>query len=642
MPERIAQHVYAERTNLLYQNGKGSSVVLILSTLMLSAIMYGQIDNLTNFTWLAAILLAAGWRLWLINRRDRSPDSRPAQTWIRLYTLPIVAIAACWCWFVLIGYGHNAWLNMVVLLIVLAMTSLAVPVLVPFPAIMRLYFLPALLTVILLLLMQQNVNDALLAAGVVFYGTVVMHTAMNFFNMMTDSLRLRFEKELLANDLNEQKSDAENLNRQLEREIDVRRTTQHALEDHQRDLENQVSHRTAELEEAKEAAEAGSRAKSDFLASISHEIRTPMNGVLGITQLLLKGQLDPHQQHYVQIAHDSATNLLRLIDDVLDFSKIESGQLSLNEEDFNLLEVAREAMQMLEHSARDKGIELVFDPAPGIHTTFLGDSYRLRQVLLNLLSNALKFTEQGHVRLAISERSQDDTSILHFEVQDTGIGIDAGALEQIFSEFTQEDGSITRRFGGTGLGLSISRGLVEALGGTISVDSSKGHGSTFRFDLPLKRSTQQLPETASERPSVEVAATIRFSGRVLVAEDNEINQIIACDHLESLGFEVDTVDNGLQAREARARGNYRFVLMDCHMPEMDGFDATEAIRVDEEREGWTHIPIIALTADAQAEARDRCSSVGMDGYLVKPFDTQSLIEQISTCMAGAGKAGATP
>lgn len=409
--------------------------------------------------------------------------------------------------------------------------------------------------------------------------------------------------------------------------MEERRTAQRALEKHRYNLENEVTLRTAELQQAKEASEAGNRAKNEFLANIRHEIRTPMNGVLGVTQLPLRSNLGPKYRRYAQVAQDSANTLLHLIDDLLDFAKIESGRFTLQEEPFEMHQVLTEALSMFRNGAEQKGIQLQLEVAPGLQGCFLGDAYRLRQILINLLSNAVKLTEQGHIKLLADSTGQGQVEKVLFQIEDTGIGISPEATGKIFRVFTQEDGSVTRRYGGTGLGLSIFHALVQALGGWIEVESTKGKASTFRFELPFTRIDR--PTTVSADPSLTAPPfERRYHGKVLVAEDKEVNRIVAREHLERLGFSVDTVENGKQAREARRNGDYQIIFMDCHMPDMDGFEATTAIRTDEDKAGRSKTPVVALTADAQADAHQHGINVGMDGFLIKPFQVEALIAEI--------------
>jgi signal transduction histidine kinase/DNA-binding response OmpR family regulator len=390
-------------------------------------------------------------------------------------------------------------------------------------------------------------------------------------------------------------------------------------------LEQRIEERTAELAEAVKLAENANIAKGEFLAKMSHEIRTPMNGVLGMLEALRVTQLDGKQQEYLKVAHESAETLLGLINDILDFSKIEAGRMSMEQINFDLHQVLNNVFQLWRPRALEKNLDLTLTVDPEAHRWLIGDPTRVMQIMSNLVSNALKFTDKGSITIQCDALTPEgiDPTMLRFIVQDTGVGMSEQVCKRLFTAFEQAHGAATSRvYGGTGLGLAICKQLAQLMQGEISVESTPGAGSCFIVVLPFIIGTQ---------PTMQASPIIRSANadkgtqhRLLVVDDNETNRRVALAVLEHLGFETSFACDGAEAVSAVKNGNYSLVLMDCHMPVMDGMEAAQAIREWEKEAGRQALPIIAVSASAFQEDRDRCAAAGMNAFIPKPVTLSSV------------------
>ena len=435
-------------------------------------------------------------------------------------------------------------------------------------------------------------------SGMTFFlmGAIIL-AAYRINKSTADALRLSLKNEDLIKNLTRASKDMENLNRSLTSEIEY------------------VKNIEEELKKARDEAEKMSKTKGEFLANMSHEIRTPMNGVIGTLQLLEDTNLNDSQREYVNVAHKSADSLLSILNDILDLSKIEAGKLEFEAIPFDLREIVNDVVVLHASKAEQMKIYLNSEVGKSIPQRVIGDPTRIRQVLVNLISNAIKFTTEGGVTVRLKLKLKDEKdALIRVEVEDTGVGIPESKHQKLFLAFSQADGSTTRKHGGTGLGLTIVKQLVDMMKGNLGIDSEVGKGSKFWFVIPLGIAPEEEKPLLPE----QVAKPVLLSGKVLLVEDNPVNQMVAKKLLEKVGLESVLAENGREALEHLEKEEFDAILMDCQMPEMDGFEATGIWREKEQTSSKRRLPIIAMTANVMAGDREKCLASGMDDYLGKP------------------------
>ncbi|WP_295449221.1 response regulator [uncultured Thiodictyon sp.] len=726
------RQVQADLTRLLYDQVRPGIVITLVNAILVAGAMTLVASPTAVWTWLGSLVLILGARILLVARFHRDRATAADTCWTRHFTLGAAATGLAWGLASLLLPDEDVSYQVFLGFVLSGMVAGAIPTLSHHLPAYRAYLLAALVPFgAHLAVMGDHLADTFLFMLALF-GLFMWVNAGRYHLTLRRSLELGYANLDLVADLTREKERIAGLNHQLAREVDERRAAQQAL----------VS--------AKEVAESASLAKSQFVANMSHEIRTPMNGVLGMLEMLAQSTLDTAQRGYLEIARSSAEGLLTIINDILDFSKIEAGKLNLEAIPFDARLLAEDVAALFSASAQSRHIELACFVEPQVQTRVLGDPTRLRQVITNILGNAIKFTHQGEVLIHVSECTGAATPVtLCFAISDTGIGMTPEQCERLFTPFVQADGSTTRRFGGSGLGLTISKNLVELMGGTLEVHSTLDQGSRFLIRIPFApqsdtgaappengldgrrmlavddhptnleilghylrgwgvrytcvthaaealthlrlaarqqqpfevaildmqmpdmdglelaraiRADPAIPPTrlvllssvgqgvAADSPEIDLALskpvrlallrdalfqlvhgrtpeptagapqhpTRQLTGRILLAEDNLVNQKVACGMLRKLGLTVEVADHGAAALELIAQRSYDAVLMDVQMPVMDGFAATRELRSREQHSGGPRLPVIAMTANAMSGDRDLCLAAGMDDYIPKP------------------------
>ncbi|MBI5769976.1 MAG: response regulator [Verrucomicrobia bacterium] len=592
-PNQIKARV--ELVRMAFRELRFGTVASTLTAVAFAGIVSSQASTPVVWAWLCFVIAAAGARFWLAWAfMQRTPSPEETRRWALAYVVATSISGLLW--------GVTPWLFSVLhdgsllgamhMLMLAGITAGAARLLLPMRKGSIIYLTAILAPVALYCFARGDLTGAISGVCVVMFGLFIGHSTQRNHQTLSDALVHSFERESMAE--------------QLTAEVARREA------------------REVELREATEKAELASKSKSDFLAVISHEIRTPMNGVLGMLRVVRDTDLTSEQRGYLKTASDSAEALLLLLNDVLDFSKIEAGRLELEAAPFPPATMARSVIDLLHARARDKGLALdliLGDSLPGV---IIGDSARLRQVLVNLIGNAIKFTDKGKVELFVDCVERTPTkAMMHFTVKDTGIGIDSAAQERLFKPFTQADSSMSRKYGGTGLGLAISQRISQAMGGALQVSSVLNKGSTFRVIVPCQLPDITVVAAPAEAPKF---VTPTLKGRVLVVEDDSVNQQVIDLFLKKMNLTPSFAPDGEVAIEKASPDDFDIVLMDCQLPGIDGMEATRQIR---QKLAGRPLTIVALTANASTTVRESCLAAGMNDFLSKPVRFELLAGVLS-------------
>lgn len=612
LTKEIKSHnkIWREQVRLVEKNAVLSNAVSLVVAIAMASVLWSETEQYLIGFWLVFMICISIIRLIMDIIRNKADANELVESIFgRWYLFAIILTATGWGVSGYLLFPSDPAKQLFVGFVLAGIASGGVSVMSPVLKLYNLYLLIVILPITIRLAIMGG--DYSVVSAITFgYMVIMLMIGFRINKSILSSLELRFHNESLIKFMSQARNESEDLNEELATEIEQRKKVE------------------KELQKSKEMAETASRAKSDFLANMSHEIRTPMNGVLGTLQLLQQSGLNHSQEEYVSIAYNSGEALLTLLNDILDFSKIEAGKLELESIPFDLKTLIKELTVLLEKKAQERDVELNMEVDAELPLYIKGDSVRIRQILVNLMTNAIKFTEKGKVTVNAKVLEHKAQSVrLRLEVVDTGIGIGEEEQRKLFNSFTQADGSTTRKYGGTGLGLTIVRQLVTIMRGRLGVVSEPGQGACFWVEIGFEITEEEVSQKVQKTVSVN---DVELKGYALLVEDNPVNQIVASKMLEKLGLTYEVVNNGEEAiNKLKQPHEFDIVLMDCQMPVMDGYDATEAWREYESETELKRLPVIAMTANAMEGDKEKCLAAGMDDYVAKPVKLQALKEALA-------------